>query len=195
MATADLDAWMEEALVTITEQGGSDIEYAAFTENIDPSPGAKDIEGIPLVNGGRVTRYVPEEDTEISLEMYPLEASSPGPWGLQHGADGTEPELVSASRTRNKHRLAILWTEDATVTSAADQPGTASAGLRISYAEGYFTNVDYEFTGDKIMKVTATFKVVPFDKDGDANYQIESQEGDGANQITALSAYTSSNKF
>ena len=70
------DAWMEEALVAISIIDGSDVQFAALTETIDFDVGEKDIEGIPLVNGGRVTKWNPEGDTTVTLEAYPLQAGT-----------------------------------------------------------------------------------------------------------------------
>ena len=66
-ADATNDAWMEECLIAISKIGGSDLTFHALTETVDFDIGDKDIEGVPLVNGGRVTKWTPEADSTITF--------------------------------------------------------------------------------------------------------------------------------
>ena len=75
-AIATDDSWMETCLISISIIGGSDIQFAGITETCDFDIGEKDIEGIPLVNGGRMTKWNPESDSTITFEAYPLEAGT-----------------------------------------------------------------------------------------------------------------------
>ena len=70
------DAWMEKCLISISKIGGSDMQFAGITETVDFDLGEKDIEGLVLVNGGRVTKWLPEGDSSVTLEAYPLEAGT-----------------------------------------------------------------------------------------------------------------------
>ncbi len=72
-AAAVDDAWMEVCLIGVSKIGGSEMQFAALTETVDFDIGEKDIEGIPLTNGGRVTKWNPEGDSTITFEAYPLE--------------------------------------------------------------------------------------------------------------------------
>ena len=63
-------------------------------------------------------------------------------------------------------------------------------------ADGHFTSVKVEFTGDKIVKTTAMFKCAAFDKAGAGNIMEESAAGsDGTDLLPVIAAYTGSNKF
>jgi len=70
------DAWMEECLIGISKIGGEEVQFHSLMETADFDIGDKDIEGIPLVNGGRVTKWTPEADSMVTFEAYSLEAGA-----------------------------------------------------------------------------------------------------------------------
>lgn len=106
--------------------------------------------------------------------------------------DTSQPLAIPSTLVRNQYRVAILWTDDSTVTDACSAVALGSNGLRFVAAEGYFTEVNGDFTGD-ILKFAITFKFVPFDKSGNANWKWESC--DTTATLDALGAYTSSTKW
>ena len=80
------DAWMEKCLVGIAKIGGEEVQFASITATLDFDLGEKGIEGVPLVNGGRVTKWTPEADTTITFEVYPLQiGAGKGFFDLLHG--------------------------------------------------------------------------------------------------------------
>lgn len=82
------DAWMETCLIGISKIGREEVQFASITETADFDIGEKDIEGLALVNGGRVTKWTPEGDTTITFEAYPLEAGAgEGFFDLLHSDD------------------------------------------------------------------------------------------------------------
>jgi hypothetical protein len=199
------DAWMERALVSIARQGESDKQFASLISTMDFDIGAKDIEGIPLVNGGRVAKFNSEEDSEFTMELYSRQV---GTSGLTSGAgsatgirdllvarDGSAPIALSTDYTRSKLRVSILWTNDSTATSATATTAANKSAVRYSFAEVYCTKVKPEFT-DGILKETATFKLTPFDLSASANMKFESCAGASAgDKLPAMAGYTSTNKF
>jgi hypothetical protein len=194
------DAWMETCLVAISAQAGSDVQFASLTETIDIDQGDKDIEGIPLVNGGRVAKWNPEADTSVTLEVYPLQIGTAsgttgyGFWDLLHSgtADAAQPLQVAADHTRARYRLAILWTDESAETDAAEAIAEGSRAIRFVAADGHITSAKSSFT-DGILKWTITFKVPAFDKSASANTKWESTDGSAA--LSALASYTSSTKW
>ncbi len=81
------DAWMEECLIGISVIAGEEVQFASVAETADFDIGEKDIEGIALVNGGRVTKHNPEGDSSITFEVWPLEAGGgEGFFDLLHGS-------------------------------------------------------------------------------------------------------------
>ena len=201
--TADAvnDAWMETCLVGISIDGGSDIQFASLTETIDCQLGEKDIEGVPLVNGGRVTKWTPEGDTTIVLEAYPLEAGTDtgstgkGFFDLLHSVDSTVPIRITNDRNRDKYRILMLWTNDSTATTAQSATAENASALRIGVAGGHFTSVRPSFT-DGILKWVINYKCAAFDKSGNSNVMVESAAGSsGTDKLPAIAQYSGANKF
>jgi hypothetical protein len=200
-AAAVNDAWMEACLIAISKIGGSDIQFAAETETVDFDIGEKDIEGIPLVNGGRVTKFTPEGDSSITFEAYPLQAgtstgtSGKGFFDLLHSVDASVPIRIVNDRNRDKYRVLVLWTNDPTPTTAQAATANTYSALRIGMAEGHFTSIKPSFT-DGTLKFTVTYKVAAFDKSAAGNVMMESCAGTTAGDILpAIAAYTTANKF
>lgn len=200
-AAATNDAWQEACLIAIAKIGGSDVQFAGLTETVDPDLGEKDIEGVALVNGGRVTVFKPEGDSTVTFEAYPLQAGTDtgttgrGFYDLLHTQDASVPIRVTNDRNRSKYRVLMLWTNDPTPTTAQAATANTFSALRIGLAGGHFTSVKPAFT-DGILKFTITYKCAPFDKDGVANVMMESCAGSAAPDVLpAIAAYTTANKF
>lgn len=200
-AAAIDDAWMEACLIAISKVGGSDIQFAALTETVDFDIGEKDIEGVALVNGGRVTKWSPEGDSSITFEAYPLQAGTDtgttgkGFFDLLHSVDSAVPIRITNDHNRDKYRVLVLWTNDPTPTTAQATTANTYSALRIGMADGHFTSVKPSFT-DGILKFTVTYKVAAFDKSAVGNVMMESCAGTAAGDILpAIAAYTTSNKF
>jgi len=198
MAGNNPDAWLETALVAISAQGGSNVQFASLTETIDIDTGEKQFDVITNVGGGRIAKWTPETETTITLEAYPLEAGTDtgttgkGFFDLLHSADTSQPVTISNTRTRSKYRIAILWTTDTSATDATAAISSPYLALRFVAADGYFVSVKPSFT-DGILKFTIVYKVPPFDKSGNSNIKMESV--DGTATLSALASYTSSDKW
>ena len=198
------ESWTEVALVAISKEAGSDVEYTTITESVDISPGDKPMESIPNLQGGRITKFTPEEDTEITLEIYPVELDSTSADGgfFQQFYGGTwdtsEPlQVLNRDDTnhrpniRDKFRVALLWTNDATATGGAAATAASTDALRFVMRNSYITSHKASFTDD-ILKVTVTFKCAAADKAGDSNCLWQS--GDQT-ELVALGSYTSSSWY
>lgn len=195
-------AWGEECLITITEVGGTDYKYQVILETADIDQGDRDIEGIATLGGARVVKFTPEADTSITLEGYALEATTPddaatgagrGFFGHFWGATSADPQQLSATRVRNKHRIVILWTDDTSMTQAeAALSSVTCQGLRFIAADGYVTSLKTSYT-DGILKFSMTMKFTPYDGAASACLRVESTEA--ANTLAALNSYTSSTKW
>ncbi len=197
---ANVDMWSETALVAISAQAGSDMQFMTITETLDINIGDKDFDIIATLAGGRLVKFNPQVETTITFEAYPVEAGTDtgttgkGFFDLMNTADTSQPVSISLDRTRNKYRVIILWTDDATVTTAEGLVATANtaSGLRIVAADGYFTSAKPSFT-DGQLKWTVMFKIPAFDKSSVANVKVEST--DGTADLDAVPSYTSSTKF
>ena len=191
------DTWSEVAFVSVAIQGGSNYEYAALTSSIDIDEGDKEFDSVPNMKGGRFIVDKPQEDTMVTLEMYPIDLDRDGGGLSQYfqgyaTIDTSEPLEVTTSRYRNLMRLCILWTDDADAATGVIDVDSADTGIRWMGAEGRIVSIKKSFT-DGVLKHTVKFRFPPFDKDGSANIQEESCDATAA--LTAVSAYTSSVKF
>jgi len=195
------DAWMETCIIAISIIGGSDLQFAALTETVDLDIGEKDIEGVPIVNGGRVTKWTPEGDSSVTFEAYPLQVGTDtgttglGFYDLMHSVDASVPIRIDNSRNRDKYRVLIMWTNDPTVTTGQAVTTNTYSATRVGLAEGHFTSVKPSFT-DGVLKYTVIFKCAAFDKAANSNVMMESCAGASAGDILpAIAGYTTSYKF
>lgn len=208
MAGADgSDAWKELALIAITLQGEADVQFVTPVETVDFSLGEKQIEGITTLKGGRIDKFVPETDTTVTFEAYPIQAgtstadiaafSGKGFFDLLHARDanGTGELVIENSRTRNKARVAIMFVDSDSITKAESQVvSPTNKAKRFVAADGYFVSVKPSYT-DGILKYTCVYKVSPFDLDGNAKIKIESVDGSTAGTLATLASYTSAVKW
>ena len=207
------DAWEECALITIDRYDASSpitLQANALTETIDIAQGDYPGESIPNIAGGRVWKQSPEEDGEITLEMYPTSLTidtntTPDTYQgvFQFFAGGTidtttptQPIATTTtfsagvSRVRDRFRVTIMWTDDTAQTSAtATTTATDKTALRFSAMGCRMTSHKAEFT-DGILKVTATFKYPAMNKDGTVRmWKWESTNDTDTSPIGALPAY------
>ena len=206
MAGTFPDAWEEVALVTISKYGASSdttIEAAAMTESIDIAQGDYPGESIPNLAGGRIWKQSPEEDGEITLEIYPTNASlgdaennlglfqafAGGTWDTDEPIASATTWTAGIDRTRDLFRVAIMWTDDTNCTSAESvTSGTDTVALRFTAIACRIISHKAEFT-DGILKVTATFKYNVMDKAGSTKNSAWQSTNDG-DSTTALVALT-----
>lgn len=189
------DSWSETAFVSMSILSGNYQTFQAMTETIDIDVGAKDVEFIPDVAGGRVAVFKPQEETTVTLEAYPTEvATATTAAGAATGffdyfytnTTTTEPQSVTSDRTRPKIRIVFLWTNDTTATTATGATAASTDSLRIYLSDGYITSVKPSFT-DGVLKFTVEAKFPAFNKSGTGKLVFES-----ANQtaLSAVAAYT-----
>jgi len=185
------DQWTEIAYVAISDSDKNQYQFGVLTETIDIAWGTRDIEAIATVNAGRVVKFVPDDVTELTLEMYPVGMSSDDtpPNGIAAWFMGLVPTVSTGINTyvRKKFRVAILWTSlaKASVTDAAGSISSANS-FRLSFWNCYMTDAALDFT-DNVLKCKATFKCPPFDKSG--NGLIKAEEAD-TTTLTTLGVYT-----
>ncbi len=144
-------------------------------------------ESVPTTAGGRIWKQSPEEDGEITLELYPIQLSVADNTGLFQqfagndddagGYDDSEPlatnttfiaSAYTARRQRTKFLVAVMWTNDPLQESAItmDTPGTtAKVALRFHVKEARIVSHKTAFT-DGIVKTTVTFKYPAMNKAG-----------------------------
>ncbi|KKM65134.1 hypothetical protein LCGC14_1494340 [marine sediment metagenome] len=192
------DTWSETALISISKASNFEAEFYSITDTMDINFGEKGFDVMANLKGGRLVKFNPQDPTEITLELFPVEAASSlaaagaakGVFDLLWGginSDTTQPISISSNRNREKLRLTLLWTDDTTVTTAAAAINLNQSGMRIIAKNAYCISANPSYT-DKVFKVTATFRIPPFDKDGNAN--IETQSVDGSSTMTMAATWS-----
>ena len=193
------DAWEETAIVTIQLKAGTAYQYAAITETVDISEPDYPTESINNLAGGRIVKQSSMEDGEITLEIYPIElptnANNTGLFQFYVGgtADNSEPCITDTTwvagvdRTRDKYIVAIMWTTDASQTSAMSATtATDKTALRFYAKECRITSHKTSFT-DGIVKTTVTFKFPAFVKAGTTmSFAWESSDDTDTSPLPAL---------
>jgi len=187
------DQWTEIAWVAIADEDGNQYQFGTITDTIDISWGARDIESIATISAGRVTKFIPEEVTELTLEIFPVGISSGAgaiPNGIHGWFMGLSPTDTSGvvNFTRKKFRVAVLWTTGTGITDAAGlipAVGTADS-LRFSFWNCYLTGATLDFTDD-LLKANCTFKCPPYDRA--AVGLIKGEEADSGS-LASLGSYT-----
>lgn len=206
-STYSLDAWKEFCLIGIIPEaypsgagGGSCIEFAGLTEDITAMDwGEKDIEGVPLLNGGRVVKHTSMTDESITLKMYPVDALLDNASDVANGVvqlfhpqtteDTTQPVAVDNSIYRRRFGIILLWSE--TLPSLSDAlPAASKKAYRVQIVNAYMTSYKLSFD-DKIMSAECTFKWSPFDKAAARNKREDSTDG----SVQLAAAITSSTTF
>ena len=205
MTSAGLpDAWKEFCLIGIIPQNyptgagtDSEIALAGLTEDITAMDwGDRDIEGVPLTNGGRVVKCTPMGDESLTMKVYPTDVlidSSNTANGVaqlfhpQSTEDATQPVVVDNSIYRRKFGIILLWASTLPA-SAGTQPAANASAYRVQIINAYMTSYKLNYD-DKVMSAEITFKWTPFNKSAVANKREESTNGD-AQLAAAISSAT-----
>lgn len=181
------DTWSETGLVSFTKEGGDEIQAYTITETVDITTGDKDFDVIATLAGGRLKQFTPQEPMEITLEAYPVEAGTADTsdeelkgffdmlWGGV-GSAGSQPIEISSDLKREELRVTVLWTDDTSITDATADVPINHAGFRVIAKNGHVTAVNPSFT-DEVLSYEITFKVPPFDKEGNSNISVQSTDG------------------
>ena len=201
------DSWKEFCLIGVLPEaypsaagGGSLIEFAGMTEDITAMDwGDRDVEGVALVNGGRVVKANAMGDESITLKLYPVDTLLDDGSDVANGVtqlfhpqaaeDTSYPSVADNSIYRRKFGLIILWAE--TLPAVADAlPAESKTAYRIQVVNAYMTSYKLNYD-DKILSAEVTFKWAPFQKGAGSNKREESTNGSA--QLAA--AITSSTSF
>jgi len=196
------ESWSEIAYVTITELNGVDRDFCAMTETIDIDEGERPIETTHTMCGGKIVRTLPQEDTTVTMTVYPVQAGTVtgstgyGFYDLFYDSVTTATGSVSVDNsrgTRKRYRIAVLWTDDNTSNSGVRAVSSPTyAAKRWTGRNGYITKITPSFeAGAGQLSYDVTFMIPARQADGStANIQIESVDGVGSATMAALSSYT-----
>ncbi|RLG13711.1 hypothetical protein DRN69_05140 [Candidatus Pacearchaeota archaeon] len=191
------DIFSEVALVSVSKQSGTEMDFYTICDSVDFKIGQKDVDFVATLAGGRLANFKPMEPTEVTLKLYPLEvgtdsgSTGKGVFDLfcSGTSDSTQPLSFTVDRDHTKYRVTFLLTDDTTITSAVSDVGLNQIGARLIAKNGYLVEATpSEYTPESGWVWTARFKFSPFDKDGNGN--ITGQSTDGTATMTMTAAYT-----
>lgn len=192
------DSWQERALISIAAQGGTAYTIQASTRTIDFGGGEKETEGQPNLAGGRVEKWTPETDRTVTFEGWIVDlapANNDMGWLLQgfHTTrgnwDSSQPIQIDNSRNREKFNVAVLWTNDPTITTGASTVSMGYEGYRRILINCRIVSMNVQQTDGEV-KVTARLKAPAFQKNGDSNFREQSTNATATLSSISLPAST-----
>jgi len=208
------ESWDDYFFLSIQRRGSSAQSEVQFAAIVDPTSltineGEKAAESMRNAAGGSIWNQTPQADGEISFDIIPIELDSTSGIGLfqqyMGRAGNGDPVAYTTSeplgrdtaqttwadgavRTRDRFRIAVLWTNDgSTAATAGGVTASATDSLRFYAHNCLFTNMEMNFT-DGQLKATVTFKFKAFNKAGTTKGYV--WESGDQTALTALAAYT-----
>jgi len=189
------DTFSEKTLLSIQKLDGTAMSFETIIESIDSSGGEKGFDSIATIGGGRLKKFNPQEDIEVTLEGYAVEAGTDsgatgvGFYDLMHSQDTTQPQSISVDSDRDEYMVCMMATDNSSQSNAISVTTSTDLAERWTYKNGHFTNVVASFT-DKVWKFTVSYKCPPFNKAGTSNVTYESTDGEASKVLPAVT-YTS----
>lgn len=183
MTQADqLDSWSELFVLTLQPKAGTAVDVNAEITTYATTGGEKNFTGVANGKGGRIKKFDPQADIEVTLEGYTDDVEF---YEMLHTIDATQPKSVATDHTRTQYLLSILHTTSTSITSAVSVTADGDRAERVTYKNGHVIDVKQDFT-DGICKFTIKYKVTPFAKDASSNVTYESTDGDTAAVLPAI---------
>ena len=182
-------AWYDKAYISVSAEDGNEVQLRAKTTSLNITGGNFDIESIDTF-GGQIKRIGRRDDFEISFDGVAT-SNQDFDWIFHGKTVETDTSITSSSVI--DYRICLLWTDQTGVTDASQSITTSSEAYREIYAE---TNmISCEKTMDAGEHLTASIKFkLPFeDSGGEINFKKEMC--DTTSTLSAVSSYTSTNKF
>jgi len=186
-------AWWNEAYVAIQALNGTEYELRTKTTSFSQTGGNPDVEGLETF-GGKITRLTTNEDIEISFDGIPT-SHADFDWiyagQTASTAFGASGAIITTSTT-TKYRVTMLWTDQTSVTSAAQQAITGTnEAYKKAWADCYCTGLEVNMDAGDVLKATLTFKTTEEDSDGKKNWYAAAKDTTSGT-LSAMNAYTSS---
>ena len=206
------EAWGPYFLFSIQRRGASAQSEIQFAAIVDPTTFAvtlpeKPTESVVNAAGGRIYKFDPEGDGEITFDILPTEldttsgvglfqqylevsgTADPNPYDATTQLDTDTSWPAGVNRVRDKFRLVTLDTNDVAATAASAATTASTNSLRFFANNCIFVNMELN-RRDNQLKAAVTFKFKPFTKAGTVkNYGFNSYNSN----LGALTAYTTAN--
>ena len=179
--------WLESALVTISRKGGSDVEFAASSDEITFSGGERDMDMKTLINGGNMRRFTPMTNFEVSLKVYAAEIDVVHQNFFGDVSDVTQPLSVTNVLNRYEFRIAMMWC-DGSHASATEVTLTTEKAIRWTSIAGLMTKCE-PFWTDGELGFDITFKFAPYTTAAVGNITWESTDGEATKVLPVIGSY------
>jgi hypothetical protein len=189
MAISNNKAWYNKAYISVSPEGGSEVQLTTKTTSLTISGGNFDIEGLKTF-GGTIKRVGEREDIEISFDGVPT-SHQDFDW-MFHGLTTNTSGNITSSDVKD-YRVTVLWTDQSGITSATQAINTTSEAYREIYAETNMVSLEKSMDADGHLTAAMAFKLPYEDSDGVINFKKE--YCDTTSALTVIAAYTSAVKF
>lgn len=179
----------EKCYVTLTEDGGSNIEFSQYTKDIDINGGKipREVENFNIGQTQKIGRQEPYDIDfsglrAIDTSLQALKESDTDAQALTSGY-----AFLNGSKDK---RLAILWTNQPGVTSAAQAITGSYWGLRLTFKDGGLTDNPLKWE-DFMLNGEMNYFTSAYDETGGGNMQIQKCNINTSGQsMGALGSYT-----
>lgn len=186
----------EVALVSFQPAGGSADNFAGIIDEIGFGGFERGVEGIPLVNGGRLSKKSPQTDMEVTLKLYPTDLG----WATQRdllqgylttddGFDSTASLTIQPTHNIERYQVCILFTEDYSIKKAQIATTAGRLSRRYVFKNARITKYEPSFD-DKTNSASVTLNIPVFDESGTANITFQSAVNGSGTGLSAVSTWT-----
>ncbi len=182
------DGWFDHTYIEVVAESGTGVQLRTKTTSLNITGGNFDMESNETF-GGAIKRYGAREDYVIGFEGI-VSSHQDFDW-IFHGTTQTNTSITSSSVV--DYRIALLWTDQATITAASQAISSSSEAYREYYAECNMVSLEKSQNVGENITATMTFKTAHEDKDGTINFKKE--VCGTASSLSAASAYTSGTKW
>ena len=179
--------FQEACLFGITRKGQSEVQFAAKTKEVSFEGGNKPISLETLINGGNLVNFDPADIFKVTAKIVPAEVDEVDAIFMGDVSDSDQPLETRLNLTRYEIRVAILWHDGSTATTASGVTGATDKAYRLYGDGGYITQCVPDYS-NKRLALDVVIEFAPFSSAAAGNLRRQSSDGTAA--FTALGAYS-----
>lgn len=182
------DMWQETCLVAITKKGGSDVNFAAKSDDLGFGGAERDIDLKTMLNGSNKVVLKPMTIKEINMKIYAVEIDEVDDLFMGDDSDAVQPLSVTNVLNRYEFRVAVLWCDKTAAVNATEAVDGSKAGYRRYAIGGFMTKCEPFWEGTEY-GLNVTFKFPPYQSGASIVGNLKVESTDGTQTMTALAAY------
>jgi len=181
--------WQETCLVALAKKGGSDVNFAAKSDDLSFGGAERDIDLKTMLNGSNKVVLKPMTLKEISMKIYAVEADEVDQLFMGDDSDSTQPLSVTNVLNRYEFRVVILWTDKTTAVSATEAVDGSNAGYRRVAIGGFMTKCEPFWEGTEY-GLNVTLKFPPYQSGSTVTGNLTVESTDGTQTMAAIGSYS-----